>query len=70
MSETMAYAGIDENGDCVAAVVDGHKFTSKEVANFIKSGLTIQHVTCEWVRQNLTVPRPKVAADPAQPSLL
>lgn len=46
-----AYIGRDEHGCLVAARVDmGDEETGEDVAEFIKDGLTIERVTCDYVR--------------------
>lgn len=60
MSSKFCYVGIKDCGCTVAAVVDDAK-TKKEkkelasdVAGFVRSGLTIERKTVEWVRENLS----------------
>ena len=56
MSDTMAYIGRKKCGCYVAATVDDPndpKETAKSVADFVKSGLTIERVTAQFVRDNL-----------------
>ena len=52
-----AYVGVKKCGCAVAAVVDNPdhaKDVAKEVADFIKSGLTIERVPVEVVRARLS----------------
>lgn len=53
--DQMAYVGIKSCGCVVAATVDNpahQKEVAKDVATFIKEGLTIERKTCAWVREN------------------
>lgn len=57
-TELMSYAGIKKCGCCVAAAVDNpeHKAeTAKEVAKWIREGLTIERKTKQWVKENFTI---------------
>lgn len=62
----MAYVGRKKCGCCVAAVViDGElKRTAKEIAAWVRSGLTVEQRSVEWVRKNLH--RCKHASLPAE----
>jgi hypothetical protein len=51
----MCYIGRKSCGCVVAAVVDNpdrKKDVARSVAGFIKEGLTIEHVTCDYFRKN------------------
>ena len=55
MTESYSYIGRRSCGCIMAAVVDtGDKFTATSVADFIKSGLVIERVTSQYVRDNLS----------------
>lgn len=54
--ETMAYIARKACGCIVMASVDlpeWKKEIAKEVASCLRDGLTIERVTCEYVRQNM-----------------
>ena len=58
--ETPCYIGINAKGQCRAACVDDNdasqarrKDTAKTIAEWIKSGLTIERVTVEEARKRL-----------------
>jgi NADPH:quinone reductase-like Zn-dependent oxidoreductase len=51
----LVYVGIKNCGCMVAAMVDNpehKKDTAKEIAKWIREGLTIERVTAEYVREN------------------
>lgn len=51
-----AYLGVKSCGCAVAAVIDDPRWkdlAAKDVAAFIKDGLTVEHVTCEEMSKRI-----------------
>lgn len=58
MTGTMSYVGKKPCGCVVAAVVDDPNdkpFVARAIARWVKDGLTVEHVTHDYVRQNFTL---------------
>lgn len=56
MTEDMAYIARKSCGCIVAAAVDmpeHRKHVAKEIAKWIKDGLILERVTCQYVRDNM-----------------
>lgn len=48
-----SYIGRDRTGLVVAAVVEDTPAAMRDVADWMRDGLTIERVPVEWVRENL-----------------
>lgn len=65
--QTWSYIGRDKAGVAVCAAVDQPEWakdTAKEVAKWLRQGLTIERVPVEWVRKHLFTAEPYTPASP------
>jgi len=72
MEEHMAYIARRDCGCIVAATVDtpDHKReTAKDVASWVREGLDVSRVACQYVRDNMRSCPHKVAAEMARKTI-